>query len=295
MSEETTRTSLTEIVNSEMIQETIISYAIDASVIAPLCRVANLAGRATAVASFPQWELDAVASVNDGSALSNTELQTTEVATVTAASVGVLREVTQMAMATNLLGADGLLRFVVEDGGRLCMADLENSLASRFSGFTTTVGTSGADFSISNFVEGISRMGTKNARGRIVSVIDDQQAFDLRTAVGTSTSAVFANSAQSNQSVLNANTNAFVGELFGVPVWMTNLTDTANTGADVVGAMFIDGNLHPEFAGIGIALLWMPTLRSVAQPGAVAEEMAITMAYGTGRISDFGIDFTTDA
>lgn len=297
MANETTRTSLTEIVNSEVIADLILQYAADATVISPHVRVLNLAGRASATASFPQWELDAVADITtEGTTtLSNTELQTTEVATISAAQVGVMREVTEMAWETNTLGRDGLMQFVVEDGAKLCILEIENDLAALFSGFSTTVGTSGSDLSVANYVEAIARMDTLNARGLKVCILDDQQAFDLRAAVAASTGTVFANSAQPLQSILKPGANGYVGSLFEVENWMTNLTDTANGGADVVGSMFISGSASPEFAGLGMALLWMPRVRSLALPDQLADQIAISACYGVGRISDFGVDITTDA
>lgn len=297
MAAETTSTSITEIVNSEVIAEQMIMYGYDEAVLSPLCRVKNLAGLGSATASFPQWEKDATADVTtEGTTtLSNTELQTTEVATISAAQVGILREVTDFAMATNTLGPDGLMRFIVEDGARLCVLELENDLAALLSGFSDSVGTTGQDFSIANFVEALAKLDTLNARGRKVCVLDDQQAFDLRAAVAASGSSVFANSANAAQSVLNARSDAYVGELFGVPIWLTNLTDTANTNADVVGAMFIDGSDRPDYASLGIALLWEPKVSMVEAPDEVAKKVAITMAYGCGRISGFGVDITTDA
>lgn len=296
MSAETTRTSLTEIVNSEVIADLILQYAADATVISPLTRVMDLAGKASAVASFPQWELDAVSDITtEGTTtLSNVELQTTEVATITAAAVGVLRNVTDQAFATNMLGPDGLMQFIVEDGARLCMLEVENDLAALFSGFSATVGTSTSDLSVANFVEAIAKLDTGNARGRKVCVLDDQQAFDLRAAVAASTGTVFAGNG-GLQSVLNARSDAFVGELFGVPIWLTNLTDTANTNADVVGAMFVDGATNPDYAALGMALLWMPRVKMVSVPNALSETLSISMAYGVGRISEFGCDITTDA
>lgn len=295
MAAETTRTSLTEIINSEVIADVILQYSADATVISPLTRVMNLEGRSSSVASFPQWELDAVEDVTtEGTtALSNVELQTTEVATISAAAVGILREVTEHAFSTNMLGPDGLMQFIVEDGARLCVLEIENDLAALFSGFSTTVGTSGADLSVANFVEAIARMDTQNARGRKVCVLDDQQAFDLRAAVAASTGTVFAGN-PGLQSVLHARHDAYVGELFGVPIWLTNLTDAANTNADKVGAMFVDGNANPDYAALGMALLWLPKVSMATLPDVLAQQIAITCAYGVGRISEFGCDITTD-
>lgn len=297
MATETTKTSLTEIVNSEAIADLMLMYAYDNSVIFPLCRVMNLAGKNTAVASFPQWELDAVEDVTtEGTTtLSNVELQTTETATISAAQIGILREVTDFAYATNMLGEDGLKSWIVEDAGRLCALEVENDLAALFSGFTLSAGATTVDLSVANFVEAIAKLDTACARGRKVCVLDDQQAYDIRAAVAASTGTVFANANQSLQSVLNANNAGLVGELFGVPIWLTNLTDTANTAADVVGAMFIDGSTDPLYASLGMALLWEPRVKSVVLAAEVSEQIAVTMAYGVGRISQFGCDITTDA
>lgn len=297
MALETTSTALTEIVNSEIIAD-VIMYGADASVIAPTCRVLNLEGRGSGVASFPQWELDATESITEGTTtLSNVQLQTTEVATITAAQIGVLREVTDYVGAVNVLGKDELMRFCTEDGARLCFLDLENDLAALLSGFTTTVGTSGSDFSVANFIEAVARVeGAKLGRGPKVCILDDQQAFDLRSGVAASTGTVFANASQSLQNVLRQGIgDGFVGEMFDVPIWQTNLTDTANTGADVVGALYVDGSKSPQYAALGMAALWMPRVKILSLPDQVADQLAVTAAWGVGRISDFGVDITTDA
>jgi hypothetical protein len=284
-------------VNSEVIADLILMYAHDKIVISPFVRVMNLAGRGSPTAAFPQWELDDVEDVTtEGTTtLSNVELQTTEVTPVTAAQIGILREVTDFALETNIFGPDEIKRFIVEDAGRLCMLEVETDLAALFSGFTASVGTSGADLSVANFLQAIAALDTANARGARVCVLDDQQASDLRLALAASTASVFANAAQNAQTMLNASGTGFMGTLFDVPTYLTNLTTTANTNADVVGAMFIDGTSDPQYAGLGMALLWQPRVKSVLLPDAVAEQIAVTMAYGVGRISQYGCEITTDA
>ena len=298
MATETTSTTLTEIVNSEAISRLMIAYGIDASVVAPLCAVLDISGLATGAGSFPQWELDAVETVTEGTTtMTNVSLQTTEIAAITAGEVGILREVTKYALATNMLGEEGLKRFIVEDGGRLNAVNMENDLCALFSGFATTVGATGADLSVANFVEAISRVeGLKNARGPKAAVLDDQQAFDLRAGVAASTGTVFANAAKNLQDILmQREEGGYVGSLFGVNCWQTNLTDTANTAADVVGWMGIDGSVSPNYASLGIVRLWAPSVQMVAMPSDSSEAIAITSAYGVGRISDFAVDLTTDA
>lgn len=297
MSNETTKTSLTEIVNSEWIEPTILAYAADALVITPLCRVANVAGKNTATASFPAWEKDAGSDLTEGNSdLSNVELQTTENAVVTAAMVGILREVTDFAMDTNLLGPAGLMQMILKDGAYLCSEMLEDDLAALFASASSSVGSSGTDLSVANFVEAIAKLDTNKARGRKVCVLDDQAALDLRTATAAATGAVFGNAAANAQSILNARSDAYLGQLFGVDTWVTNLTDTANTAADVVSIMMIDGAQSPENAPIGITILWEPRVREVVDAATVSQLINVTMAYGCGEISDFNyVKLVTDA
>ena len=202
---------------------------------------------------------------------------------------------TEYAYETNRLGRDGLVQFIVTDGTYLCMEMLEDDLAALFASASNSVGTSGADLSVANFVEAIAKLDTAKARGRKVCVLDDQQAVDLRLAVAASNSTIFANS-MTSQTVLNSRSDAYLGELFGVPIWLTNLTDTANGGADVVGCIMIEGASAPENAPIGVALLWEPRVRTLYLPEQIGEQVAITMAYGAGEISDFNyVKLVTDA
>ena len=294
MADETKISSITEIVNSEFIEPLIMDYAIDAMVAAPLCRVSNLAGKGTKVAAFARWDKDTGADITEGTAMSNNELTLSDVQ-VTAAQVGILREVTDFAAATSITGPEALMAFIAMDGGKLCGEMMEDDVVGLFPSATSSVGTSGQDLSVADFLQAIATLDTNKARGRRVCVLDDQQAFDLRAAVAASQGTVFGNS-NTDQSVLVARGNGYVGELFGVPVWMSNLTETANAGADVVGAMFIDGNANPEMAALGIASVWTPKVKQQTSAANTSEIVGITQCYGAGLIHSSSIvKIVTDA
>jgi hypothetical protein len=98
------------------------------------------------------------------------------------------------------------------------------------------------------------------------------------------------------QTILNSRSDAYVGELFGARIWLTNLTDTANTNADVVGSMFISAQSNPACTPYGVALLWDPRLKSLNLPDQIATPYAPTMAYGVGEILDYAhVTIVTDA
>lgn len=294
MATETTSTSIVEIINSEQISMEISDYAMDAVVIAPTARVENL--KATKVAAFPRWDKDTGADITEGTPLSNNELTLSET-TVTSAQVGILREILDFAAEVSIVGPQGLYDMVVADGVALCTEMVEDDLAAQFADATgATVGTSGADLSIANFVEAIAKLRTAKARGKYVCVLDDQQAYDLQAAVAAATGGVFANSG-TDQSVLNARSDGYVGSLFGVPIAMTNLTDTANGAADVVGAMYVDASNDPKrHAALGIALNYMPRVRARMEPSHPSTIISITMAYGVDMIYPaLAVKLVTDA
>jgi hypothetical protein len=136
---------ITEIVNSEWINPLILDYAIDNVVTAPLCSAVDLAGKATKVAAFAQWEKDSGADITEGTGMTVDDLTLAEV-TVTVAQVGVFREVTDFAMETNILGRSGLESRIIQDGAALCSEMLEDDLVGLFSSATgATVGSTGVD------------------------------------------------------------------------------------------------------------------------------------------------------
>lgn len=295
MATETTSTTLTELVVPEIIAPLILDYAVDKWVIYPHVRVQSVKGSGTA--SFPAWVKDTASDVSsEGDTLSNNALDTTEVATITAAQVGILREVTDYAFETVNIGRDGLVDFIVQDGVTLLTEMLEDDLAALFTSASNSAGATGTDMGIADFVAAMAKLDTSKARGRRVCIVDDQQAVDLRTAVAASTATVFANASANAQSVLNASGDAYVGELFGVPIWLSNLTDTVNTAADVCGILMVDGAAHPQNAPIGVAMLWEPRVRNLYLPDQIGEQWAITAAWACGEISDFNYcKIVTDA
>jgi hypothetical protein len=276
MANETTITTLTEIVNAEMIIPRIMDYAIDAMVATSLCRMEDLSGAHSKVASFPIFEKDTAVAVAEAASLSNNDFTTADTQ-VTAGQVGILREITKMAAMTNVLGPVGIGDAIARDGGMLCAEVAEND--------------TGVDLSVANMIEAIGKFRTAKSRGVPVFVLDDQQMVDLSTAVAAATGTVWASG--NGQSILNSSTTGIAGQFLGSEVRWTGLTDTANAGADVVGALLNTG--VPE-ATIGFVWLWAPTLDTDKDIAKVSTKYAITTAYGVGLINDgSGVKLVTDA
>lgn len=282
MAAETGTTAVTHNINSEVIDQMIADYLIDATVISPLVSYRSIAGESSKVWTFTRWDKDTGGDITELTAISNTVMAMSE-NSVTVAQVGIMREISDFAAATVKMGAGALYARVLQDGAALATEMREDDLAALFISATgTTIGTSGVDLSVANFIEAIARLRTAKARGKYISVLDDQQSYDLSAAVAAATGAVWGNSSAVQNTVLNSRSDGYVGNLLGVDIWYTNLTDTTNTAADVVGSIWVDPASNDEHCAYAWVELWAPRVRERTDPHVPSMEMSVTAAYGVG-------------
>jgi hypothetical protein len=295
MGNETGTSDLTNIINSEVIEQTIADYLIDGNVIAPLVTYRSLANRASLTHTFVRWTKDTASDITEETGISDNTAMATAQNTVTVAQVGIAREITTLAAETNTMGPEGIMRRAVQDGVALCQEAREDDLAALFISLTgTTIGSSGVDMSVANAIEAIARMRTAKARGSFVMVVDDQQQHDLLQGIASATGTVWSNSA--NQTLMNSRSDGFIGELAGTNIWYTNLTDTTNTAADVVGGIWVDPQSNDEHCALALVELWAPRVMSRPDPLMVSQEMSIVTAYGVGvKHAAAGCPIVTDA
>ncbi len=292
---QTTATTLTNIINSEVIEASIANYLIDAVVISPLVTYRSLAGRASKVYTFPRWVKDTGSDMTESVALTNTAMTMSE-SSITVAQVGIAREITDFAAETNMLGPAALFSRVLQDGIALCAEMREDDLAALFASLTgNTIGSTGVDLSLANFIEAIARMRTAKVRGKYVCVLDDQAMYDLMQAVSSATGTVWSNG-QAAQDVINSRSDGFVGSVAGVDIWYTNYTDTANGAADVVSGIWADPASNDDQCALGWVELWAPRVRERIDPYLPSTEISVTSAYGVGaKYAAAGCPIITDA
>ena len=120
----------------------------------------------------------------------------------------------------------------------------------------------------------------------------------------TSTSmAVYAGSADRNMAVSvspdqGRNVEGYVMSYKNVPIYRQGLTDTANTGADVVGAVFVRGDLPAQrgYATYGQAERRPFRVATQRDESARCTELVFTARWGCGEIFDgTGQKLVTDA
>lgn len=273
--------TLTELVNSEFINPAIMEYAHDFAVSAPYVNWQDLRGKSTKVGSFPRWVLDtATKPANETTTLANETLETVETL-VTAAEVGIRRDVSKASVEESILGAQ-IWDFLIEDAGTLLGISLDDDIAALFPSFSTQVGATTVNLSLANMVEAQAQIRKNKMRGSLVNILDDQQASDYQAAQAASTSTVI----NSFMTVSTGIDNGYLGEFMGAPVWQTGLCDTANTGADVVGACFIRGDQNKKTAAIGGVLT-----RDIESETQRVIEDRLTKFVATGK---WGVGETAD-
>lgn len=281
MANETTTTTMTGFINTSLISAVMIAYAIDPFNAILHLRMEQVPQGTKTLAVATTTKSSGVAQITEGTAMSNSAL-TTANTTIAIAEYGILRLVTKLVARTNVLGEFGTYQYVIEDGARLCMEKMETDAWAQFANASTSVGTSGANFTIANYAAGVSQMTINKARGPYQCHLSSYQARDLRAAIAATTGAVWV---QNNNGIQNVvGDDGYMGTFMGIPTWTSNLA--ASSGGDKVGAFLVDGASNPRNASTVIAYGWMPEPEFIGSPSYPGRQIAVTTAYGMSEVLD---------
>jgi hypothetical protein len=184
-----------------------------------------------------------------------------------------------------------LFDHIIRDAALLLAVSLDNDTVALYQSFSTTVGTSGSDLTAAILGEGIAKLRQNKMRGRAIMILDDQQSADLQAnQLGLSATTVgsFMN--------INADNSDYCGTMFGADVFSTGACDTATSGANVAGAIYIDGNASPSAAAIGQVMARDIKTETDRDISARTTIFTASANWGVGEISDLsGIAVITDA
>ena len=286
----TTITTLTTVVPTEFIEQTVIAAAYPFNVVAPLVLNKIQPHNEGVVMSLPKMPTVTAASVTETSDIEAAARTTTE-ANITVAEVGEATQLTLLAQETAKVANDVLTWAAAQ--AQAIAQKVTGDLCALFPalGGSSAVGSTGVNITIANFITAMYTLDNANAPGQKVSVLHPIQVSDLYTAIVAATGTVYHNLPELiREGRLPQGTPAagFAGELFGVPIYSTTEVDTANSSADRAGAMFTK-------EAMGIAQLRPIT---VHLDGSTARFLKITShaAYGVAEVVDaYGVSLVTDA
>lgn len=316
MANETTSTTLEEVINSEWIRPAFQQYASDWLVAAQFLLRFDLRGKASATVAVPSVVSD-MGTVSDGGAgvdteynaaeatdLANTQMDLSE-ATIATAEYGIMRTITDTALEDVVDGMD-IMRQIVADSALILATALEDDVCALFAGFANQVGATTVDLTLavmSSAVVQIRNSGVRAPDG-IVFVLDDQAASDYEAALiaGNAAAAVYAGAADrllaATPTQNNGLANGQIGFFRQYPVYQTGLTDTANAGADVLSAAFVRGDTpgNAPMAALGLAVSREFTVAMERDESARATEVIATQRLGVGELLDVaGVGIVSDA
>jgi hypothetical protein len=228
------------------------------------------------------------ADLTEGTEMGNTALGT-GVASATAAADGMSATTTKL--LEHVMVGDAVGHFSGVLARSVAEAE-ENEAANLLGGFSSTVGSTGADLTLAQFQSAVSTLEQADADGPLVAILHPVQVGDLRAATTVTSNAFYLGNPNLNESILQdiSRPAGFVGQLFGVPIYQTSAVATANTAADRAGAVFVD---RMALGWYDVWTLDVQTHPDIQQPGTI---IAATSCKGVVEILDRrGVSVITDA
>jgi hypothetical protein len=316
MANETTTTTMNDVVYSAVIEPSFLAYTMDWLVATPFARRFSLVGKPSNALDIPRPATD-MGTVGDGGggvdgefdATQATDLSAniafdTDKVTVTSSEYAFKRTITDNVFEDSIAGID-LMDVILADGAQILSTAFEDDMLALLASLSNTVGTTTADLTIAQALAAqvnIRKRGVRAPDG-VVYVLDEQQVDDLEAAMiaTAANQAAYVMAADKllgiDRTANNGMGNGHVFNFRGYPVYSTGLTDTANAGADVVGACFVPStpanDRYATFGWVDKRPFRVETERDASLRG---DEVVFSMRRGVAEITDAsGTAIITDA
>ena len=240
----------------------------------------DLAGQASKAVSIAKASKHTAAALTEGTEVANTTLSSSAV-TGTAAEIGIMATVTDVLEVSDIAAAHGAR---LRQLGRSLGDKMDVDITALFPGFGTTVGTSTANITLANILDGIYSIEVADAGelGSLVSVLHPRQTADLRTELEADAASIYVGTPHPS-----ASTAGFFGSWFGVDIFQS--TNVTTSGENVIGALFVR-----DYA-LGMVQKWAARVEAMRWPPIRGFVMVATAMYGVFEVEDAaGVDVTTD-
>lgn len=308
----TTATSVTELIQSEYINDFIADCLGNFKNPSQFFLPINITNGSSTV-SQPRWVSDVGTVPDDGTAvdtefnateatdLTANELETTD-STFSVSEYGLLRQPSWTAMEDATLLA---LEDITANAISILMDAMNDDACALFAGLSASVGTSGTDCRVSDVNDGLYNLARRGVKGELVAIFDNVALEDFQGALEAASSnmAVYASTADRLMNVQGSadgarNVEGYAFSYKGVPFYRQGLTDTANTAADVVSAIFVRGDIPAQRtqATFGQASRRPISLASQDAVESRTTKLVYHARWGCGAINgQTGVKVVTDA
>jgi hypothetical protein len=308
----TTVTSLTELVQSEFISDFIADCLGNFKNPSQFFLPINITNGSSTVAQ-PRWVSDVGTVPEDGAAvdtefnateatdLTANELETTE-STFSVSEYGLLRQPSDTALEDASVMT---IQDIVANAISILMDAMNDDACALFAGLSASVGSTGQNCSVANVNDALYNLARRGVKGELVGVFDNVALEDFQNALEAASSnmAIYAGAADrlmgaSSSADQGRNVDGYTLTYKGVPLFRQGLTDTANTGEDVVSAIFVRGDLPAQrtMATFGQASRRPITLETQRAAESRTTKMVFSARWGCGAINgQTGCKLVTDA
>jgi hypothetical protein len=204
-----------------------------------LLKVPSPAGRGSTTIKVPQIGLmgyDLMATATEGSSTANSAL----VDASTTLAIAPKMKVYEASDLARLIDALGVLNPQVMAMDALISASvtLRDMVANLCDTFTTTVGTSGVNASVANWLDVIATLEIAKVQGPYLGILHPRQWADIREDAALNSGGAIVWNAGA-QGILDAMKGlGYQGNFLGVDVFTTTSIPTVNAGADRGGGVF---------------------------------------------------------
>lgn len=183
--------------------------------------------------------LDAMSAPSDGAAVSNTAPTNANVQVTVARQALQYAPTDLAAMAWSFANPADLVMRLAADMATSAQRRFMSLLCDVIDGFAATVGSSGVDFSVTNWFSAQATLEAASAPGPFVAVLHPTQVTDLKTSLRAETGPL--QWVPASGEMLAAKGQGFAGSFLGVDIYKSSFVPTANAGADRAGALMSYG------------------------------------------------------
>ena len=307
MANETTDTTVDDLINTNLVQPIIVlalseqpGYALRS------CRQIDIRNQPTNTVKIPvehSWWGSAndrgagVATAfnqTEATAISNTALSTDGVTSASATEYGVATSLTDNVGEDSVQGIDLVQLFTTRMLSVLTLA-LDDDYIGLFASLSQTVGVSGSAATIAQIVAAQQGIRTRGAiADQVAYVLGNITAGYIETALQSGTAAQFMLAADRVIGYAptpdnGMGSNRMIAMFRGAPVYTTGLTDTANAGADEVSACVCPSSAVNDASGAtthGMVIKRLPRFETQRQAKLRATDLVMTSRFGLVELQD---------
>lgn len=281
----TTTSTFDDVSYSAIITDEVLDALMATVVTPPLLDNYDIMGSASKAVKIPKADKFTAAALTEGTETANTALTSTSV-TITAAEIGIQATITDVLEVSDIPAAHGAR---LRQLGRALADKLDVDICALLSGFSTTVGATTVDITLSVLLDAIYNLEVNDAAslGALVGVLHPRQTADLRTELEADAAVIYEGKSDSTLAKAQA---GYFGSWFGIDVYQSTNVATATAGADRAGGIFVRDH------ALGMVQKWTAKVEAMRWAPIRGWVLVATAMYGVGEVEDLaGVKVVTDA